>query len=103
MNSKRPTDGIPKLPRSQFVVLREDFDTFGQASAFDSHSQFQCQVVDVDSALASQSWPLHKNPKVTSPLAHFQRGFHLVLLEKVLQLEQILHRADIVRVNRDPL
>src|SRR5260370_39906 len=51
MNSKRSTNGVPKFSLSQLIVLREDFDSLRQASASDAHSEFQRQVVDVDSAL----------------------------------------------------
>src|SRR5882724_12046140 len=51
MNSKRSTNGVPKFSFSQLIVLREDFDSLRQASAFDSYSEAQHQVVDVDSAL----------------------------------------------------
>ena len=84
-------------------MLREDFDSFRQTSASDSYSESQRQVVDVDSALASQGRPLHEKPKVPAPPAHLQGGLHLLLLEGVLQLEQVLHRAAIIGINRDPL
>src|SRR5260370_29400832 len=51
MNPKRSTNGVPKFSLSQLIVLREDFDSLRQASAFDSYPEAQRQVVDVDSAL----------------------------------------------------
>jgi len=81
MNAKRPANGVPEFSCAQLVVPWEDFDTLGQAEAFDSHPEFQRQVVDVYPALAGQGWSLHENPKVTAPPAHFKGRLDLVLLE----------------------
>src|SRR5438132_9229622 len=50
VNSERPTDRVPELTRPEFVMLREDFDSFGQPHSLDRHPEPQCQVVDVNAA-----------------------------------------------------
>src|SRR5258705_10901233 len=89
MNSEWPADRVAIFPLSKLIVLREDFDSFSQASALDSHSEVQRQVVNVNSALPSQGRPLHENPEMPAPFAHLQGRLHPVLLKGILQLEQV--------------
>src|SRR5258708_13954100 len=64
MNSEWPADRVAKFPLSKLIVLRQDFDSFSQASPLPSHSELQPYVVNVNSALPIQRSPLPHNPDI---------------------------------------
>src|SRR6185312_14017543 len=99
MNSEWSPDRVSVLAWANFIMLREDFYSFRQSTSFDSHSQFQCQVVDVHSALARKSGRFHEDPEVPTALAHFQGSIHSVLLEGVLEFQQVFHRTRVIGVD----
>jgi hypothetical protein len=41
VDAKRAADRVSELARVQFVVLRKDFDSFGETNPFDFHSELQ--------------------------------------------------------------
>src|ERR1700688_2503410 len=51
----------------------------------------------------SRAAALPGNPKVSAPLAHLKGRFHAVLRELVLKLNEVIHSACVIGIDRDPL
>ena len=86
VDSQRTADGVAKVPGADGVVLGKHLDPVGQTRALYRHTQPQCKIMDVDSAFSGQQGRCQEDPKMPSALAHFQRRFHSILNQVVLEL-----------------
>ena len=86
VDSQRSADGVAKLSGADGVVLGKHFDPVGQTRALYRYSQPQCKIMDVDSAFSGQQGRCQEDPKMPTALAHFQRRFHSILNQVVLEL-----------------
>src|SRR6266700_2830273 len=103
MDAQRSSYGVAERTLLNLVMLREYFYPLGQTRSFYWHFQLLRQVVDISAALSGQQWNGHENPKMAAPLAHFEGRLDAILSELILELDQVMHRVGVVRINGNPL
>src|SRR6202007_1937411 len=102
MDAERSTYCVAKRSLLNLVMLGKHLNPLSQTRSLYRHAQLLCQVVDVNAALSRKQRDRKKDPEVASPFTHLECGFHTILGQLVLKLDQVIHRVRVVGVDRDP-